>query len=92
VAGAIVCGKLEWCYAVVVDVRTMPTISADAALAVVPFFVPLIIVVCCLFYALARGQISTHQRLTLLEAKVVMMRSVSATVPRLPKMPRKEMV
>lgn len=71
----------------------MPTITADAALTVVPFFVPLIIVFCGLFYALARGQISVDSRLTLLEAKVDLLRSSAATAPRLlPKIPRKEMV
>jgi hypothetical protein len=60
--------------------HTMPTITADAALAVVPFFAPLTIVFCVLLFALARSQTDTVRRVDLLEQKLVAWRP-GATAP-----------
>lgn len=57
--------------------------SPDAALAVVPFFVPLVIVFCGLFFGLARGQSHALRRIELLEQKVELLRA-GAKAPRLP--------
>jgi hypothetical protein len=58
----------------------MPTITADAALTVVPFFAPLTIVFCVLLFALARSQTDTVRRVDLLEEKLVAWRP-GATTP-----------
>jgi hypothetical protein len=65
-------------------VRTlgMTGISADAALAVVPFFAPLAICVFGLLYALARSQTDTARRLELVEQKVDIIRATGAKAPR----------
>lgn len=55
--------------------------TPDAALAVVPFFVPLVIVFCGLFFALARGQTQAIRRIELLEQKVELLRA-GAKAPR----------
>lgn len=56
--------------------------SPDSALAVVPFFVPLVIVFCGAFFGLARGQTQVIRRLDLLEQKVELLRA-GAKAPRL---------
>jgi hypothetical protein len=56
----------------------MPTITADAALAVVPFFAPLTIIFCGLLFALARSQTDIVRRVDLLEQKASVWRSAKA--------------
>ena len=58
------------------------TMSPEAALAVVPFFAPLVVIFCGLFFGLARGHTQTLRRLDLLEQKVELLRA-GAKAPRL---------
>lgn len=56
--------------------------SPEAALAVVPFFAPLVVIFCGLFFGLARGHTQTLRRLDLLEQKMELLRA-GAKAPRL---------
>jgi hypothetical protein len=56
--------------------------TPESALAVVPFFVPLVIVFCGAFFGLARGQTQAVRRLELLEQKVELLRA-GAKAPRI---------
>jgi hypothetical protein len=61
----------------------MPEITGDAALAVVPFFGPLLIFVCFTTFMMARNLTQHERRLELLEGRLDRHRFVGATVPRL---------
>ncbi len=68
----------------------MTTITAEAALAVVPFFAPLTIVMCALLFLLARSQTETVRRVELLEQKVESWRGAKAVRIRSPLASAKE--
>ena len=61
----------------------MPEITGDAALAVVPFFAPLLIVVCFMSYMLSFRLTQHERRLELLEGRLDRHRLVGATAPRI---------
>jgi hypothetical protein len=61
----------------------MTTITAEAALAVVPFFAPLTIILCALLFLLARSQTETVRRVELLEQKAELWRPNGARAVRI---------
>ncbi len=61
----------------------MPEITGDAALAVVPFFAPLLIFVCFTTYMLGRGLTQHERRLEVLEGRLDRHRLVGAVAPRI---------
>jgi len=56
--------------------------SPESALAVVPFFVPIVVVFGALFFGIARSQTQSAQRIELLEQKVELLRA-AAKAPRI---------
>jgi hypothetical protein len=56
--------------------------SPESMLAVVPFFVPLVVVFSALFFGIARSQTQSLRRIELLEQKVELLRA-AAKAPRL---------
>jgi hypothetical protein len=66
-----------------VRIDTTKIMSPDAALAVVPFFAPLVIIFCGLSFGLARSQTQMMRRVDLLEQKVNLLRA-GAKAPRSP--------
>ena len=61
----------------------MTTITAESALAVVPFFAPLTIIMCALLFLLARSQTEMVRRVDLLEQKAALWHSNGAKAVRL---------
>jgi hypothetical protein len=59
----------------------MPAITADSALAILPFFGPLLIFVCFTSFMLARGHVQHEIRLDILEGRMAARRT--ATAPKL---------
>jgi hypothetical protein len=56
--------------------------SPESMIAVVPFFVPLVVVFGALFFGIARSQTQSVRRIELLEQKVELLRN-GAKAPRL---------
>jgi len=61
----------------------MPELTGDAALAVVPFFGPLLLFVCFTTFMMARNLTQHERRLELLEGRLDRHRVVGATAPRM---------
>jgi len=61
----------------------MPELTGDAALAVIPFFGPLLLFVCFTTFMMARNLTQHERRLELLEGRLDRHRIVGATAPRI---------